>query len=147
MASVSTANPLSIGHVSLESVRGLLQPHPAPCLSLYMPTHRNVPDNLVDRPAYRHLVEALEMALSFSKPRPEIERLLEPFRLLGSNARFWEHTRDGLAILAADGRAEVFLLPLPVKPMALVTTRFHTMPVQRAGAHEPCGARLRSRAR
>ena len=134
MASVFTANPLAIGHVSFESVRALLQPQAAPCLSLYLPTHRNVPDNLVDRLAYRHLVEALEMALSFSQPRPEIERLLEPFRLLGSNARFWEHTRDGLAILAADGRAEVFLLPLPVKPMALVTTRFHTMPLVQIAA-------------
>ena len=134
MASVFTANPLAIGHVSFETVRALLQPQAAPCLSLYMPTHRNVPDNLVDRLAYRHLVEALEMALSFSKPRPEIERLLEPLRLLGSNARFWEHTRDGLAVLAADGRAEVFLLPLPVKPLALVTKGFHTMPLVRIAA-------------
>lgn len=134
MATVSTANPLSIGHVSLESVRALLQPPATPCLSLYMPTHRQVPDKLVDRPAYRHLVEALEMALSFAHPRQEIERLLEPFRSLEGNARFWEHTRDGLAVLAADGRADVFLLPTPVKPLALTTARFHTMPLVRIAA-------------
>ena len=135
MATVSsTSNPAAIGHVSFESVRALLQPQPAPCLSLYMPTHRRVPDKLVDQPSYRHLVEALEMSLSLSQPRDRIERLLEPFRLLDGNARFWEHTRDGLAILAADGKADIFLLPVPVKPLALSTSRFHTMPLVRIAA-------------
>ena len=49
----ANGNPLSIGHVSLETVRSLLAPHEAPCLSLYMPTHRRVPDNRVDLPLHR----------------------------------------------------------------------------------------------
>lgn len=127
-------NPLSIGHVSLETVRALLEPREGPCLSLYMPTHRRVPDNRVDLPAFSHLVDAFEMALSASHPRREIERLLEPFHALESDARFWPHVRDGLAVLAADGRAEVFLLQRPVKPLAMVTGRFHTMPLLRIAA-------------
>ena len=130
----ATGNPLSIGHVSLEAVRSLLAPHEAPCLSLYMPTHRRVPDNRVDLPAFSHLVDAFEMALSASHPRREIERLLEPFHALEADARFWQHVRDGLAVLAADGRAEVFLLQRPVKPLALATARFHTMPLLRIAA-------------
>ena len=124
-------NPLSMRTLSAETVRELLGEHPVPCLSLLMPRHRNVPDNLVDRPAYRHLVEALEMALSFAHSRTEIERLLEPFHELGENVRFWEHTRDGLAVFAAAGTARVFLLPTPVKPLALVARRFHTLPLVR----------------
>lgn len=129
-------NPLAVRPVSAEAVRDLLGEHAGPCLSLLMPTHRNVPDNLVDRPAYRHLVEALEMALSVAHSREEIERLLEPFRALGDHVRFWEHTRDGLAVFATAGAAQVFLLPVPVKPLALVTRRFHTLPLVRlvAGA-------------
>ena len=50
MASIFLGNPASIAPVSLETVRSLLEPQPAPCLSLYMPTHRTVPDNLVDQP-------------------------------------------------------------------------------------------------
>ena len=134
MASIALGNPLAVGQVSLAAIRSLLEPQPAPCLSLYMPTHRRVPDNLVDRAAYRHLVEALEMALAFSLPRDEIERLLEPFRALETDARFWQHTRDGLAILAADGRASVFLLPVPPKPLAMVSARFHTLPLVRVAA-------------
>jgi len=131
---VTLPGGVQIEHVSLEAVRRLLEPQAAPCLSLYLPTHRNVPDNTVDLPAFRHLVEALELGLSVAQPRHEIDRLLAPFRLLADDARFWRHTRDGLAVLASDGAARVFLLQRPVRPLALVTKRFHTMPLLRAAA-------------
>ena len=133
MATCSLAGPMSIGQVSLETVRRLLGPHPAQCLSLYLPTHRRVPDNTVDLPAYRHLVESLELAVAAAHHR-ESDHLLQPFRLLEHNRQFWQHTRDGLAVLAADGRAQVFLLQRPVKPLTLATCRFHTMPLLRIAA-------------
>lgn len=128
----SAAERIDVEPVSAEAVRSLLEPQQPPCLSLFLPTHRNVPDNRVDRPAYRHLVEALEMALSVSKPRDEIERLLAPFRLLADDVGFWEHTRAAVAMFGSDGRARVFLLQRPVVPLAVVTRRFHTMPLVRA---------------
>jgi hypothetical protein len=134
MATCVLGNPVSIGQISLESVRRLLDSHPAPCLSLYLPTHRRVPDNTVDLPAFGHLVAALEMALSATQPPETILRLVHPFHELHTNREFWQHTRDGLAVLAADGTAQVFLLQRPVKPLALVTSRFHTMPLLRIAA-------------
>jgi len=131
MATCALTNPCSIGQVSLETVRRLLAPHPAPCLSLYLPTHRRVPDNTVDVPAFRHLVAALEMALLATQPPATIAQLLHPFDALHNSREFWQHTRDGLAVLAAGGTAQVFLLQRPVKPLALVTSRFHTMPLLR----------------
>ena len=128
----SAAERIEIEPVSAEAVRSLMEPHQPPCLSLFLPTHRTVPDNRVDRPAYRHLVEALELALSVSKPRDEIERLLAPFRLLADDVGVWEHVRDGLAVFGSDGRARAFLLQRPVSPLAVVTRRFHTMPLVRA---------------
>ncbi len=138
---VSVAEPViaALHTLSLEAVRRLLAPHPAPCLSLYLPTHRNVPDNTVDLPSFRHLVGGFEMALSAAHPRDEIERLVRPFHLLASDARFWQHTRDGLAVLASDGRAQVFLLQRSVRPLAVVTGRFHLMPLVRiASSLERC---------
>lgn len=134
MARSITGTRPEITPISPEIIRELLAEQPAPCLSLAMPTHRNVPDNRVDRPAYRHLVEALDRALSITHPRGEIDRLLEPLWALGENVRFWKHTREGLVLLAADGRARVFLLPVPVKPLAVVATRFHTLPLVRMAA-------------
>ncbi|NDC53082.1 MAG: hypothetical protein EBZ74_02040 [Planctomycetia bacterium] len=148
MPTLFTGNPLAVAHVSGDAVRELLGEHPAPCLSLYMPTHRKVPENLVDRPAFRHLVEALETGLSHAHPRPEIDRLLEPLHTLGENVRFWQHARDGLAVLAADGTARVFQLPVQPRPLALVTGRFHTLPLLRlvAGADRYNVLALSSRA-
>jgi hypothetical protein len=117
--------------LSRESLRPLLEPHEPPCLSLYLPTHRNVPSNTVDRPAYRHLLEAFELALGLSHARAEIERLLHPFRVLEADRRFWEHTREGLALFAAAGAARGFLLQRPVEPLALVTPRYHLSPLVR----------------
>lgn len=127
-------NGLAIGSLSLAAVRELLQPPAAPCLTLSLPTHRKVPDNRVDLPAYRHLVESLDMALSLSRSREQIKSLLRPFHQLASDRWFWEHTREGLAVFGAEGWARVFRLPKPVKPLALVSTRFHTLPLLRQAA-------------
>jgi len=113
-----STNGLEIAGLSLAAVRDLLEPPPGPCLTLSLPTHRNVPENRVDLPSYRHLVESLDMALSLARSRDEIERLLRPFHQLASDRRFWEHTREGLTVFGAEGWARVFLLPKPVKPLA-----------------------------
>ncbi|MFM9025255.1 MAG: hypothetical protein ACKON7_07955 [Planctomycetaceae bacterium] len=129
---VPAEDALLVEPLSASRVRSLFEPVTPPCLSLYMPTHRSVPDNTVDLPAYRHLVEALELALSATPSGSSSDRLLRPFRLLEADRRFWEHTRDGLAVLAAAGRARVFVLQRPVQPLAMVAGRFHTLPLVRA---------------
>jgi hypothetical protein len=134
MPSHCSAPPIAIGQVSLETVRSLLGDHAHPCLTLYQPTHRRPPDNTVDLPAFRHLVESLDLALAMKEPREEISRLLEPFHLLAQDRSFWQHCGAGLAVLAADGAARAFVLQQPVTPLALATSRFHTMPLLRIAA-------------
>jgi hypothetical protein len=132
---IVTATPaVSFERLSLSAVLAALEPQPAPCLSLYLPTHRNVPDNTVDVPAFRHLVASLEAALESSASRERIERLLHPFHVLAGDREFWQHTRDGLAVLVADGQARVFALERPVPPLACVGPRFHTAPLVRLAA-------------
>jgi hypothetical protein len=123
-----------VATLSLASVRALLEPHRPPCLSLYMPTHRNVPANLVDVHQFRRLVDSLEAGLLLKHHRDEADRLLEPFHRLDANATFWQHTLDGLAVLSSDGKAEVFRVQHPFQPLALSSDRFYTMPLVRAAA-------------
>lgn len=131
---VTTAPAVTVERLTPAAVLAVLEPQPAPCLSLYLPTHRNVPDNTVDRPAFRHLVESLELALEPLASRDHIERLLQPFHMLEGDRDFWEHTRDGLAVLAAAGHAHVFSLHRPVPPLAVVGQRFHATPLVRLAA-------------
>jgi len=123
-----------VATLSLASVRALLAPHRPPCLSLYMPTHRNVPANLVDIHQFRRLVDSLESGLLVQHRRDEVDRLLEPFHRLDANATFWQHTLDGLAVLSSDGQAEVFRVQQPFQPLALARDRFHTMPLLRVAS-------------
>lgn len=132
MAMPASADTLRFEPVTTEAVRSLLAPPDPPCLSIYLPTHRTVPDSITDRPAFVHLVESLELSLDGVRSRDVIEGLLHPLRLLADDGWLWRHTRDGLAVLAAGGRARVFLLQRPVAPLAVARPRFHTMPLIRA---------------
>lgn len=134
MASCLTGERVAFAQVSPETLRALAGDRGSPCLSLAMPTHRRMPAKLADRPAFRHLVESLGLALATEHQRAEVDRQLEPFRQLQGNAAFWEHTRDGLVVLAGDGAARVFLLPMAPRPFAMVGRRFHTLPLVRVAA-------------
>lgn len=124
----------TLATLSLASIRALLAPHRPPCLSLYLPTHRNVPANLVDLHQFRRLVDSLEAGLLTRHRRGEADRLLAPFHRLDADATFWQHTLDGLAVLSSDGEAEVFRVQRTLQPLALVSDRFHTLPLVRVAA-------------
>lgn len=134
MSVLTTPATLSFDPVSLESVRALLEPQDGTCLSVYLPTHRRPPENTVDLPTFRQLVKSLETALEPARRREDVERLLHPLHMLATDAGFWEHVRDGLAVLATAGHGRVFRLQRPVRPLALVGERFHTLPLLRLAA-------------
>lgn len=131
MVMVADRSSVCLETLTLEAVRSLMHRHAPPCLSLYLPTHRTVPDNAVDRPTFRQLLGGLDEALAATLPRREIERLLRPFHHLATDDDFWTHARDGLAVLASEGRVRVFRLQRPVAPLAVIRNRFHLMPLVR----------------
>lgn len=102
-----------------------------PCLSLYQPTHRHHPGNLQDPIRFRHLVGALNDSLLARYPAADAERLLEPFRTLADDHAFWNHTLDGLVILAARDVFRVYRLQRTVAELAVVADSFHTKPMMR----------------
>lgn len=71
-----------------------------PCLSLYQPTHRRHPDNQQDPIKFRHLVGALETSLRQQHASDAVKALVGPFEALAQDHDFWNHTQDGLAVVA-----------------------------------------------
>jgi hypothetical protein len=100
-----------------------------PCLSLYQPTHRHHPDNQQDPIRFRNLIKELEASLLRGYSAPEIEPLLEPFRVLVDDRDFWRHALDGLAVLGAQGLFRVYRLQRPVAELVVVADSFHTKPL------------------
>jgi hypothetical protein len=112
-------------------IRELLAFDKAPCLSLYMPTHRSHPDNLQDVTRYKSLVKQLEASLSLKYSTREQRELLEPFEALSKDSEFWNHTSDGLAVFSAPDYWETVYLQVPVKELAMVADSFHTKPLRK----------------
>ena len=110
---------------------GLLTSREPPCLSLYQPTHRHYPDNQQDPIRYRNLIKSMEESLRQKYTKREIQPLMEPFQLLADDRDFWNHTLDGLAILAASGFFRVYRLQRPVPEVMIVADSFHIKPLMR----------------
>jgi len=105
--------------------------HDAPCLSLYQPTYRHHPDNQQDVIRFKNLVKQLEQSLRQKYSTREIRPLMEPFQDLERRHDFWNHTQDGLAILAAPDLFRIYRLQRPVAELAIVADSFHTKPLLR----------------
>jgi hypothetical protein len=110
---------------------GILGSAPAPCLSLYQPTHRHHPQNQQDPIRFANLVKTLQRSLREHHGAAEIEELLAPLHALARDDGFWTHTSDGLAVLAAKDLFRVYVLDRPVPERAIVADSFHTKPLLR----------------
>ena len=117
--------------LTIESLAELASVQQSPCLSLYQSTHRHVPENQQDPIRFRNLVKELETSLRQKYTADETRLLLEPFEVLGHDRAFWNHTREGLAVLGGRGLFRVFRLQRPVPELAVVADSFHTKPLRR----------------
>jgi len=99
-------------------------------VSLYQSTHRHHPDNRQDPIRFKNLLREIESSLR--QKYAGVDDLLAPFRALGEDAAFWNHTLDGLAVLGAPGLFRVFRVQRPVGELALVADTFHVKPLLRA---------------
>src|SRR5262245_28414572 len=95
-------------------LRSSLATAEAPWVSIYLPTHRSHPDNVKDPIRFKNLVTEVENSLNRRHPVREVRALVEPLNRLQANATFWNHTLDGLAVLASAARFDVFKLPRAV---------------------------------
>ncbi len=98
-------------------------------VSIYMPTHR-VAETEGDPLTLRHLLEKAEGGLIEKGMRPaEARSLLTPARELLSDALFWQHQDDSLALFMTPGKFRYFNLPLATPEMVVVSDDFFIKPL------------------
>lgn len=103
----------------------------APFISLYQPTHRHRPENKQDLIRFKNLIQEIEDLLNQEYPKKEIDNMMKPFYSIAEDRIFWNHTFDGLAILAAGGKCIVYNLQRPVEELVVVSDSFHIKPLIR----------------
>jgi hypothetical protein len=102
-----------------------------PCVSLYQPTYRAIPEKAQNIVRYQNLVKQLEKILHDRYGRREAERLIEPFRPLTEDHAFWNHTFDGVAVLGSPGFFKVVHTHRPLAERLVVADSFHVKPLLR----------------
>ncbi len=128
---IINTNKMSIQSVTQEVLKKLLSATEAPCISLYMPTHRTHPENKQDSIRYKNLVKQVRESVTEKFPTADIDKLVAPFEALAMDQEYWSHAGEGLAVLGSSEHFEVIRMQLPVEALVMVADSFHTKPLQR----------------
>ena len=100
-----------------DELRTLTAAAQAPCVSIYMPTHRLPTENQQDRTRLKNLIRQAQESLQTYGLRPaEAESFLEPATNLLGTISFWKDKRDGLALFISPGMFRLYQLPASSSP-------------------------------
>lgn len=102
-----------------------------PCVSIYLPTHRQHPDNQQDPIRFRNLVKQAAESLQHDPSAGRAASVLAEFHGLGDDTGFWNHTADGLAVFSASDLFRVARLQRSMPELAVVASSFHVKPLLR----------------
>ena len=116
--------------VTYAQLRRLLEVGANPCISIFMPTHRQGRDVRQDPVHLKNLLREAEDKLVAQGMRgTEARDLLEPARLLLDDANFWQYNDQGLAIYLSNGFFRAYKLPVDVDDSVVVNGRFEIKPL------------------
>ena len=118
----------TLGTAYLSTVLGASE---APCVSIYLPTHRSYPNRQQDTIRYKNLVKSAEERLAKIGNGRDTRRVVEKLHALADDNRFWEQVLDGTAVLASPSRFDVLTFPRTVSERAEVGDSFHVKPLIR----------------
>jgi hypothetical protein len=106
------------------------QEQSGPCVSCFLPTHRNPSEKKEDRMRLKNLLNEAERRLAGRGMRsPQVRALLEPARDLLNEEPFWETLRDGLAFFRSASLFRVYTVSIPIREFLDVGDRFHLKPL------------------
>jgi hypothetical protein len=96
-----------------------------PSVSILAPTHRTAPSNKQDPIKVKNLVRKAISRLHVEFSKREVAAVVDNLQKLVRNVD-WEHTLDGLGLIASRKRSAAVMLPFRVKPRAMIDESFAT---------------------
>jgi hypothetical protein len=116
--------------LNYDTLRTLCEAAKDPCVSIYQPTHRAMPEVQQDPIRFKNLLSAAEGRLRERGLSPEgVREFLSAAAELLEAPFFWEYQSDGLATFIAPGFFKVFRLPLSFDETVVVGEKFHVKPL------------------
>ena len=115
--------------LSKEELRELLDTRVPPCVSLYMPMHKTMPDAQQNPVRYKNLLNEAARRLSANVVEMRGNGMLKAARTLLNDTDLWLHPADGMAVFISPDGLKHFRLPLQFDELLVVTEHFHTTPL------------------
>ncbi len=113
-----------------DNLKALLSERETPRISMYLPTHRSMPDAIQNPIRLRKFLTEAERQLGVNTRKPtHTTNLLQGVHSLLDDYSFWQHPSDGLAIFIAPNLFERYRLPIPFDELLVVAERFHVKPL------------------
>jgi hypothetical protein len=113
-----------------QDLKRLVESHPSPCLSLYLPTERVGPEGKKNSLRFKSLKRRAEKEiLGRGLRKRETAELLAPLEELLEDTRFWQNQSEGLVVFRSSDLFRFFRLPLRFKETLVVADRFHLKPL------------------
>jgi hypothetical protein len=119
-----------MNELSKDELRLLIEKGKAPCLSIYMPTHKAGAEVQQNAIRLKNLLkEAEDRLVTGGRRAAEVEKLLEPVQALVKNNPFWRQQSSGLAIFLCPDFFRTYRLPEDFQPSVILAERFHVKPL------------------
>lgn len=114
--------------VSIEDLRMLAGAHPAPCVSLLMPTHKTVHGGEQDPIRFHNLLKKADGLLQGMLSSKQLRALLKPLEDMDTT-EFWRHQTGGLAVYRAEDLAVYYRVPTELPELVTVSDSFQIKPL------------------
>lgn len=98
-------------------------------VSIYLPTHRNAPENKQDRIRFKNLINQAEKELEDKFGLRNPSNFLKEAEKLYQDVMFWTHATDGLALLIDEKSTQISKLVGKIPERLVVGDRFHLLPL------------------
>lgn len=102
-----------------------------PKVSIYLPTHRSLPDARQDPILYKNQLQKIQAELEQKYNRRDWGPLMNHLNQIHDDSDFWTYSTEGLAILADETGAQVIHLYQPVPERVVVGQDFDVVPLLR----------------
>lgn len=113
-----------------EDLKGLIEEHADWCVSLYLPTHRSLPEARQDPIRLKNLLREAERTLETGGVgAAQLRELMQPARALLDDLVFWQHQDEGLAVFFSANAFRYYRLPISFKELVVVSEYFHIKPL------------------
>jgi hypothetical protein len=116
--------------LSKELLKNLVKKNSDPCISIYIPTHREWNEQSQDRTRFKNHLQKIYKQLNERGMRANrLQQLMKPVFDLLDDIDFWNHQSEGLAVFFSPDEFQRYRIPIRVQELNIISQRYYIKPL------------------